>query len=440
LVAGLFLLALGLVLPTAAQAKTVTANVVLLDHVLVFNRLGAQNVNGMIFALERDVIFRDGFWQLRPDKRPRPLVLRVSAGDTLVVRFTNLLTPGPNPFPSKPDEANPCDGCDMNNPLKALDNQVADRHASFYVQGMQLAGGANPVFVGNGSAMGVPNYGGSATYQYFAEKEGTFLVTSMGATFGGEASGGNVGVGAFAAVVVEPEGARYYRSQVTEEEMRLAAMDLDPASSTCGDVNTTADGHPIIDYEATYPEADCAAANVIVAGADGIADTTAEGSDVQIIIQGATGLAPNAVVIGPGVDGILETAPADGDVQGTGNDLGAAVWADEDKAGKPILNMLDGDTLFHADINAIITGETGGSFPDGHYGPHNPQLPNREEAFREFVSIFHDETAAAGLLYDQLRLGGHRLGDHRQPPGRGPHVGLPGLRLRGVFSDLLCGG
>ncbi|MBW2479317.1 MAG: hypothetical protein JRF38_04955, partial [Deltaproteobacteria bacterium] len=91
LAAGLVLLALGLVLPAAAQAE-VTADVVILDHVLVFNRLGAQNVNGMIYALERDVIPAvGGLWQLRPDKRARPLVLRVSAGDTLVVNFTNLL-------------------------------------------------------------------------------------------------------------------------------------------------------------------------------------------------------------------------------------------------------------------------------------------------------------------------------------------------------------
>ncbi|MBW2443837.1 MAG: hypothetical protein JRH12_25435, partial [Deltaproteobacteria bacterium] len=55
LAAGLVLLALGLVLPAAAQAE-VTADVVILDHVLVFNRLGAQNVNGMIYALARDVV------------------------------------------------------------------------------------------------------------------------------------------------------------------------------------------------------------------------------------------------------------------------------------------------------------------------------------------------------------------------------------------------
>ena len=136
LTVGLVLLALGLMLPAAAQAKEakeVTADVVILDHVLVFNRLGAQNVNGMIYALQRDVIpDGPGLWQLRPDKRARPLVLRVSAGDTLEVKFTNLLTPAANPNPPLPEEANPL--------LAPINNQVAGRQAGFHVQGLQLVG------------------------------------------------------------------------------------------------------------------------------------------------------------------------------------------------------------------------------------------------------------------------------------------------------------
>src|SRR3990172_3913800 len=69
-----------------AQAITcereVTANIVVLDQPVLFNRLGASNVNGMIFALERDVInmtsgltlnnggaLEAGNVALRPDKR-----------------------------------------------------------------------------------------------------------------------------------------------------------------------------------------------------------------------------------------------------------------------------------------------------------------------------------------------------------------------------------
>jgi hypothetical protein len=102
--------------PAIAQAqiscaRTLTANVVAIDQPLSFNRLGASNINGMVFALEQDVINKGskvplhlggakqpGNVELRPDKRPRPLVLRIAAGDCLDVKLTNLLTNNPNPF------------------------------------------------------------------------------------------------------------------------------------------------------------------------------------------------------------------------------------------------------------------------------------------------------------------------------------------------------
>ena len=69
--------------PARAQAptcnRTVTANVVALDQVFFWNRLGAVQPQGMIFALRRDVVpinplvgLTPGNVQLRPDKRPRP--------------------------------------------------------------------------------------------------------------------------------------------------------------------------------------------------------------------------------------------------------------------------------------------------------------------------------------------------------------------------------
>ena len=345
------LLILCLLVPAMAQAKTVTANVILLDHVLVFNRLGSQNVNGMIYALERDVVDSNlvplskggsrtpGQVLLRPDKRPRPLVLRVSVGDTLVINFENLLTQNSNPDPPLPDEANPCDpgqgsNCGMNNPLEVLDNQVATRWGGFHVQGMELATSISDdsSWVGANTNSLATHSGGTRTYNYLAQAEGTFLVTSYGATFGGEATGGNVGIGAFAVVNVQPAGASYYRSQVTEEELRLASTGVTP------------DGHPIlpfgvpgVGYEKTYP-------------------------NVQ-------------------------------------------PWIAEGKAGLPILNMLDsGNNIVHADINAIVVGSNDdGSFPPGTYpleadGKRNPTVPNRLEPFREFTIVFHDETAAANAF------------------------------------------
>jgi len=85
--------------PANAQAscnRNLTADVVALDMPLMFNRLGAQNINGMMYALRGDVVDKSsllpiggggtaGNVTLRPDKRPRPLVLRMGAGDCMAI-------------------------------------------------------------------------------------------------------------------------------------------------------------------------------------------------------------------------------------------------------------------------------------------------------------------------------------------------------------------
>ena len=117
--------------------RTVTANVVVLDNPTVFNRLGAQNPNWITYALERDVVDRAtqipcsetsctaGNVELRPDKRPRPLVVRSAAGDCLTVNFTNLLAPVANPNNAQQDNL-------INN------DQVAGRCAGFHASGTEL--------------------------------------------------------------------------------------------------------------------------------------------------------------------------------------------------------------------------------------------------------------------------------------------------------------
>ena len=60
--------------------RTVKADVVALDQVIIYNRLGAINPAGMMYALKGDVVPIDpskglvpGNVQLRPGKRPRPI-------------------------------------------------------------------------------------------------------------------------------------------------------------------------------------------------------------------------------------------------------------------------------------------------------------------------------------------------------------------------------
>ncbi|WP_313432409.1 hypothetical protein, partial [Pseudomonas sp.] len=131
--------------------RTLVANVVALDQPLMFNRLGAQNANGMIFALREDVVDDrqvplsrggaavPGKVTLRPDKRPRPIVLRVAAGDCLTVNLTNLLDYRANPN-KHGIEAEQVEGLELPKDPAAegfvADEQVAERMVGFQVNGM----------------------------------------------------------------------------------------------------------------------------------------------------------------------------------------------------------------------------------------------------------------------------------------------------------------
>jgi hypothetical protein len=342
----------------ASCTREISVDVVAIDMPIVHNRLGASNVNGMMYALKRDVLNLDGpgLPRLRDDKRPRPLVLRVAAGDCLTINFENRLAPVANPRNAPLD----LDGIGNDpNPATAngdpqipvfVDEQVAERRVGFHASGMQLMNGiqSDGSFVGrNPSSLVAP--GGGITYKVFAEHEGVFQIVNPGALVGSDANQGNTANGLFGQIIVEPAGAAMYRNTVTEEELRLAAMDLDPASPSCGTVRTTGAGQPKLDYEARYPTANCA----------------------------------------------------------NGTDLGAAVWAAEGKAGIPILNLMDGTTIVHTEIDAVVAygGVAGrvigdGRFPPSTYplerrGKRNPAYHNRLEPFRDFAQLWHDEVANA---------------------------------------------
>ena len=323
--------------------RQIRADVVAFDKPLMYNRLGATNVNGMMYALKRDVINTQsmlplsaggaatpGQLDLRPDKRHRPLVLRVRKGDCLTVNLQNLLTPLANPHDIPKTDAS--------GQLHTvyIDEQVKGRYVGFHASGVQVVNS----IADDGSNTGrnlnslVP-VGGSRSYTIYADHEGVSNVTSGGAVFGSDGNQGNSSNGLFGQLITEPAGANIYRGQVFEEELRLAADAnrngvLDPAERT-------ATGHPRISYEASYPY--------------------------------------------------------------------SAPWTTEGKAGLPILNMMRCTSaasceIVHSEINAVITGPNAdGTFPPSTYplesvGKRNPSLPNRLEPFREFASVYHDETAA----------------------------------------------
>jgi manganese oxidase len=234
--------------------KTIHADVVALDQPFMLNRLGAAMPQGMIFALRQDVIATDGSnnlkagqVMLRPDKKPRPIVLRVNQGGCLQVTLINLLSP------------------------TAETLQPATREISLHANGLQLVTsisddgsyvGINPNIKGSNTGSLIPPKGtpvgtppapspGTATYTLYASQVGTFLLYSMGATFDAAALAGQISAGMFGAVHVQPAGAEYYRSQVTNADLQLA-------TNPDGTINYDAH-YPSTTYDPKHPNTSCGA-------------------------------------------------------------------------------------------------------------------------------------------------------------------------------------
>ncbi len=277
---------------TPVCERMITAKVVALEQIYTYNRFGAFNPAGMMFALRRDVVASDaidfkvqnatnhitegdqipqtaglaadqalaGKVRLRSDKRPRPLILRVNEGDCLEVTFTNLLSPATNgqeiynePLARiRPDEGEV--GGDIKKQVQSMpldSEEPRTRHASMHVNGLDYVSGhcpegstapicADGANVGlNPSSLAAP--GETAVYTWYAKKEGGYLFYSMAAPAGGEGDGGQLGLGLFGSINVEPRGAVAYRSQVTRDDLELATKGHNP------------NGTPTIDYDALYP-------------------------------------------------------------------------------------------------------------------------------------------------------------------------------------------
>jgi len=280
--------------------RNLIAKVVAIDQVWFWNRLGAVQPQGMMYALEGDVVpisgtaIGPGNVRLRPDKRPRPIVLRMNVGDCLQITFKNMLSP-----------------------TRRDDDQSNTRWASIHAVGLQLRNS----ILDDGSYVGVNansqvNVGQTTTYTFYAEREGQHVIYSKGAVAGGEGDGGHVNSGLFGAIVVEPSGSSWYRSQVTKAEFGYVTQ------------STGSSGLPVINYGALYPPA-------------------------------------------------------------------------HPRIGLPVLEMLSSaNEILHTDLTAVVVGSnpnTGGSsagwFPAGTF-PANATLPQREQPFREFVIIYHDEIGA----------------------------------------------
>ena len=221
--------------------RSVKAEVVAIPKAIMLNRLGATIPNAFVFALKADTITTGNTIQLRPGKRPRPIVLRANVGDCLRIFFTNAV----------PQAA--FDSSTPNSP------KVGTREVSLHIQGQEWTAGAQDdgSFVGkNSSSLASPAPSPSPlpspmppqtqTYNLFVRNEGTFLLYTMGDT---EAEPtGQLSRGLFGALNVQPTGAEWYRSQVTQQDLALATK-----KNSNGTPMRTRDNQPVIDYNAVYP-------------------------------------------------------------------------------------------------------------------------------------------------------------------------------------------
>ena len=244
--------------------RTVKVQVVALDQPWMWNRLGAAQPGGMIYALYGDVVNNwdgselpdpynlspddrenlakklTGNVRLRDDKRARPLVLRANKGDCLEITFWNLLNPEPKAGTSYDPKLRPLvqKAQDRLAPLDLTNNSSPTRWAGIHAMGIELLGniqsdaswvGANPDSLTNPrdkNPSGVVLPGQTLVYRWYAAEEGTFLIYSPADM----ESGQQAQAGLFGAINVEPEGAEWYRSQVTHD-------DLDQATLTEDDLN-----------------------------------------------------------------------------------------------------------------------------------------------------------------------------------------------------------
>ncbi|MCB9232398.1 MAG: hypothetical protein H6581_12085 [Bacteroidia bacterium] len=216
--------------PTGLNAQglsgdTVIINMVALDQPWMYNRMGAAQPTGMIYALQSDVVAKSplkpigpGNVRLRDQKRPRPIVLRANQGDILVINFKNLLRP-----------FDPVNQVSIYPPFKVSQDTInpiypATRMAGVHITGMELVGSisSDGSFAGaNPNSLIAP--GESITYTLFAKETGSYLISSGGALVGnGTMRGGTRANGLFGECNIQPPRAEWYRSQVTEPELFAA--------------------------------------------------------------------------------------------------------------------------------------------------------------------------------------------------------------------------
>jgi hypothetical protein len=329
----------------AQVGDTVHVDIAAIDQPIMYNRMGAAAPTGMIFALVSDIEavpgssgLKEGKVRLRTDKRPRPIVLRANKGNVLIINFTNYLTP----YSQKAI----VDAYGTDKPYAITQGKAENlflprtRAAGVHILGTEMADNISSDASFNGvneTSLAAP--GESRTYTVIAAEEGAFLLYSTGADIQkGRANGGQLTNGLFGSLNIQPEGAEWYRSQVTEDLL----------------------AQTIIQWEA--PNADP--------------------------------LKPNKIFT---IDDVASLGIYNAKFEGA---FPIINYNAEDEHGNPILKMYTESpqyphrrVLIHTDLTAIITGPNAGRFPYAENSPsfnNVPASPDRRQPYREFSIHYHE--------------------------------------------------
>jgi hypothetical protein len=342
--------------PLCSESNTVTANIAAFNEPLIYNRMGAGQSSGMIFALQSDVVpntfasnppksasemptpdkLVPGQVTLRSGKRPRPIVLRVNQGQCLRVEFTNLLSkpagsPAPtgysagvtvlglNPVPAAGEDAQLCKYSPLGQAVPA--GAVV---APLLCNGADAGVSQGTLIPPAAAAQRKNKRYYNIAYTYYAANEGSFLLFSSGQI--AKVGATQLSLGLFGSVNVQPASSEWYRSQLSEADFSQGAV-----------IQQSPKPYVKVDYDAAYAQ------------------------DFQ---------RPDKT------------------------------WV---KAGTPVYKMVHNGLLIATDINAVVTGPKHGPIPLAAGKPAdfctnsklwNPAYPNPCEPYREFTVIYHEDLRA----------------------------------------------
>lgn len=370
-----------------AVKRTIQVNMVVIEQLIPNNRLGAQIPYGQMYVLERDIVsnnhpydengndvikpvdpsaFQPGKVRLRSYKRPRPITLRANVGDTLEIHLRNLL---PTTIPDK--------------------NVIWTKEAGVQIMGLDWSQKTNARRIDPGEKF---------VYRYYARAEGVFMMYSPnGKLINGATNGGSqLDFGLFGSVNVQPAEAEWYRSQVTQKDLKLATYQVSKKflkkywkkkdDSVCqNSLDSSQTGLPngvTLKRKTVYRN------SKFVCPKGG--DNTVWEMTTPTLPDDETAKTAEIVIK---ADGYLKTKTKQPVIN-----YNAMYPANNARAGSPVLDMLSLNTktgayeLAHSDLTAIITGPNAGRFPyylDSPSFRENPATPDRRQPYREFSINYH---------------------------------------------------